>query len=164
MGKGSTSEYLKIPGRGAALGQLGVTAWGAGVSHICWAALTPSLHWHPAGSAQKGSRVQVSGLPPVKDPAGAGTPSQENLPPGPYHPPPPSLPYSVLTSVLDHQPSSSLVDSWGAQGCCRAGVGRGFPMCPVQPGRQSLAPSCLPMPSRSCIPGAPHQETSTGLR
>lgn len=79
--------------------------------------------------------------------------------------PTPSLPPLLRsTSVLDHQPSSSLLDSWGAQGCCRTGAGRGLPTCPVQPGRQSLAPSCLPVLARSCIPGAPHRGASKGLR
>lgn len=60
-------------------------------------------------------------------------------------------PLLCSTSVLDHQPSSSLLDSWGAQGC-RTGAGRGLPTC-------SLADSPLLQAAFLC----PQEAASQGL-
>lgn len=123
VGRGSTSEYLKIR-EGCCTGPVGVWPRGSGVSHI-WAASIPSTPLAPSRQCPEEAVSRSVGSTPTKDPAGAGTPSQKNLSPGPYQPPP-STPLLHSTSVLDHQYSSSLLDSWGAQGC-RTGSGERGP-------------------------------------
>lgn len=143
------SEYLKIPGRGAALGQLGSQP-GDQVS-VTSAGLHPSLslRWHLAGSAQKRKPCPGQWVPPTKDPAGAGTPSQENCR---LTLPIPSLPPLLhSTSVLDHQPSSSLLDLPGGPGL-QDRREEGFPRAP-----SSLADSLLLQAAFLCLQEAASQ-------